>query len=201
MKLVWKILIILLLILIIGLLLYYFISGEGYTLNNPNGYFKHLPSIQIHPDNKKELIQVKKAVNSRTKPDELFFKLSDVTLYKPFQILLQKNGYNYSKKQLNYILNQPHDTIMKLKRKYNRIRPYQLNKNLNILKTNTANTPAYPAGHAYQSYYLAKYLYTKHPELKHKLIKLSDNIDRVRVIAGLHYPSDGLFARKLVLGY
>ena len=59
-------------------------------------------------------------------------------------------------------------------------------------------TPAYPAGHSYQAYLLSKHLSKKYPEKSSLFKNLSMKCDDCRVKAGLHYPSDGDFSRKIV---
>jgi len=45
---------------------------------------------------------------------------------------------------------------------------------------------------------LAKALGEKYPHLQNELNLIAEKCDQVRVKAGLHYPSDGEFAKKLV---
>lgn len=40
-------------------------------------YIKYLPTIPIYPDNEKEVLEVKKKINTRTHNDIEFFKLTD----------------------------------------------------------------------------------------------------------------------------
>jgi len=91
--------------------------------------------------------------------------------------------------------------IMKYKYIYNRARPSQVAPeiiNAKLLDSKTASTPAYPSGHAFQAYYLAKILTKKFPEKKEELMKIADRVSDARIIAGLHYPSDKYFAYWLV---
>ena len=62
----------------------------------------------------------------------------------------------------------------------------------------TAQTPAFPAGHAFQAYLLSKKLSEKYPEKKKLFEKIAKKCDLCRVQAGLHYPSDGEYSKKLV---
>jgi hypothetical protein len=166
------------------------------------GYYSYLPTNKKeHPNSYVELCHVLKHVNNRTKTDEDFFKLTDIHLELAFYKYLKKKNYTYSRQYLHNIMVQPVNEILRLKHKYNRVRPYQLYPEINMYPTVTGWTPAYPAGHAYQAYYLAQKLYNIHPELKEDLLKIAEKIDLVRVKGGIHYPSDGLFSRKLVLGY
>ena len=79
----------------------------------------------------------------------------------------------------------------------NRRRPYQIDENLNPLSTLTSQTPAYPAGHAYQAILLASRLSEKYPDKKDLFNKIALDCDKCRVRAGIHYVSDGEFSRTL----
>ena len=80
----------------------------------------------------------------------------------------------------------------------NRRRPWQITKEIKPINIDTAKTPAYPAGHAYQAYLLYKILSKKYPNLEKKFKEIAYKCDDCRIKAGLHYPSDGVFSRKLV---
>ena len=93
--------------------------------------------------------------------------------------------------------------IMMFKNIYNRVKLSQImpdiinEKNGILLSSKTADTPSYPSGHAFQSYYLGKILSKKFPK-KDKIMKIAKRIGDIRIIAGLHYPSDRDFAYWLV---
>ena len=76
--------------------------------------------------------------------------------------------------------------------------PKQILPDLDVLTSTTAHTPAYPAGHAFQAYYLAHTLGKKYPDLQDKLNEIAEQCDSTRVKAGLHYPSDGEFSKHLI---
>jgi hypothetical protein len=185
-------------VICIFLLLVYFVT----VFWGKPGYYWYMPTDKSeHPNSYVELCEVLKQVNGRTNQDELFYSLTDSFPEIPFHEFLKKTNYKYSRNDLANIMNEPREEILALKSKYNRVRPYQLCPDINMVITATGWTPSYPAGHAYQAYYLAKKLYTKHPELKDDLLKIAEAVDTIRVKGGIHYPSDGLFSRKLVLGY
>ena len=101
---------------------------------------------------------------------------------------------------LDRYITQPKVILIILIVKYviNRPRPYQINKNIIPLSSSTGETPSYPAGHTFQSYYLAKKLGKIYPEKKDFLLDLSFKIDEARIKAGIHYPSDGDVSRYIV---
>ena len=89
-----------------------------------------------------------------------------------------------------------------LKRLHNRPRPAQLAEHfdveIDVLETKTHHTPAYPSGHAAYGYLIAELLSDKYPQHKKELMKLADKTGFLRVIQGVHYPSDSLSANQLV---
>ena len=101
-------------------------------------------------------------------------------------------------KELNSIINEPNNIILGFKYFINRARPNQIDNTIKPLNISTAQTPAYPAGHAFQAYYLAKKLSKRYPRLTKTLNKIANECDVTRVKAGIHYPSDGKFAQYLV---
>lgn len=152
-------------------------------------------AIPIYPNNEEEVLFVKQSINTRTIQDEIFFKLTDPSVSHAFVRVVPETV-----EHLNTIITQPHITFVIRFFKYfiNRDRPKQLLPDLDVLPSTTANTPAYPAGHAFQAYYLAIVLGKKYPELQFELDKIAEQCDSTRVKAGLHYPSDGAFSKQLV---
>ena len=67
-----------------------------------------------------------------------------------------------------------------------------------ILDSKTVDTPSYPSGHAFQAYYLAGVLGDRYPEKRDIFKRIARRCDEVRVTAGIHYPSDGEFSKRLV---
>lgn len=159
----------------------------------PNGYIKFIPSIPLYPDNNKEVKLVKYYISQRTDNDVKFFKLTDYSVVNAF-INIVPESYNNLKK----IEDSVQLIILFLKYFINRERPKNIINNLSILNSKTADTPAYPAGHAFQAYYLAKQLSKKYPEKKNLLDNIAKECDLCRIKAGLHYPSDGEFSKYLV---
>jgi hypothetical protein len=58
--------------------------------------------------------------------------------------------------------------------------------------------PSYLSGYAFQSYYLVKILSQKFLEKKEEIMKIAMRCSDIRIIRGLHYPSDKDFAYLLV---
>jgi acid phosphatase (class A) len=83
--------------------------------------------------------------------------------------------------------------LMALKGEFDRARPYQvaavLHKPLRVL-VKDPKTPAYPSGHAFESYLLALHFSDIHPKHTFEFFALADMIADSRIVAGVHYPSD-----------
>ena len=171
-------------IFLIILIIFYFIF--------PTYYF-FIPSIPIYPGSREESKIVAINLNQITSVEKEFFYLTNPSVSYAFLPLV-----NEDINQLNKIILEPSTFIKILKYSINRARPEQVNFNIKPIDTSTAKTPAFPAGHAFQAYYLAKKLSKKYPEKKEEFKKIANDCDLIRVKAGLHYPSDGVFSKYLV---
>jgi hypothetical protein len=158
-------------------------------------YIWFLPSIPIYPNNERDALLVKQAIHKRTTSDEEFFKLTDSSISYAFVGVVPETV-----EHLQAIIMQPYVKFIILSFKYfiNRARPNQIIPSLNVLTSISANTPAYPSGHACQAYYLAVILGKKYPDLQTRLDEIAEQCESTRVKAGLHYPSDGEFSKKIV---
>jgi hypothetical protein len=158
-------------------------------------YNFYYPSLPVYPNNREELELVKEMIQKRTDEDVRLFLKTDISVCYLF---LDHTTETIS--ELRFITNS--NKILFLVKSFkniiNRARPYQIDRSIDDLKSMTSHTPAYPAGHAFQAYYLAKVLSLKYPEKKEQWDYLAKQCDLVRVKAGLHYPSDGEFSKKLV---
>ena len=164
-------------------------------LITPKKYKWYLPTIPVYPNNEKEVILVKQAIKNQNKSDLDFHNLIDSSVAHAFAKMVPDN-----QEQLRAMYTKFHIqfTILFFKYLINRPRPIQIDPSLNVDKSNTSNTPSYPAGHAFQAYYLAKILGKKYPYLQQQLDNLAYQCDVTRVKAGLHFPSDGQFSKTLV---
>lgn len=169
-------------------------------LLTPEGYYQWVPSwVPTYPNNEKELENVIQARRTITPELIEFHKRTDPSVMFAFSDFLREKGIQYSLIRLQDIITSWNVVIPLhiLKFIHNRKRVYQYIPGIN-LPTNTAYTPAYPAGHAYQAYTLAKILGKEYPEYQTDFIRIAKKCDYVRVAAGLHYPSDGQYSRWLV---
>lgn len=177
-------------IVIIVILTIYF---KGYFTMR---YYDFIPTVKVYPENNKEIDIVNNYVEENNKYYIDLFKKTDLTVVNAFQELVEVD-----RKKLIDITSEIHLIIVTLTLKifFNRARPKQVNPNLNVQESTTANTPAYPSGHCIQAYYLAKKLSKMFPSRESKLYKLAEDCAMARVYAGLHYPSDNEFGKYIAL--
>ena len=167
-------------------------------LIQPKRFHMWYPTIPIYPDNNKEIdFMVKEYISKRTQKHIAFFHLTDATPLDGFKSKITEEQY----KILNEILlsGKVKNEIIFYKSIFNRARPMQVApEKVNAPKSMTADTPAYPSGHAYQSYYAAKLLSKWEPARKKEWDEIAERVAYTRVYMGIHYPSDIEFARRLV---
>jgi len=154
-----------------------------------------LPSIPIYPNNYKESNIVLELSNNRNRDDIDFFHLTNISVSAAFVPYVSEPLCDLDNIITDKIIV---NIILLLKKIFNRARPYQINKDINYIYTKTGLTPSYPAGHAFQAYYLAYKLSCKYPQNKKLFFKIAQKCDDCRVKAGIHYPSDGEFSKYLV---
>ena len=119
-----------------------------------------------------------------------------------FMPVIEKNGLEVSKDELEDIIKESSKFVMKLKYKFNRPRPYQIAEHYGIEdfkrhKLDTAKTPSYPSGHAMQGRLIALYLSNKDPENKNEYMMIGHNISESRIMARAHYPTDRKYGDML----
>lgn len=161
------------------------ISGKKY-----NFYY---PTPQLLYPNNREAIKVLQEVNNRNLEDIHFFFLTDKSVVYAFRDIVPE----ISLKKLFEVSQSQNYKISLLKKLINRARPKQIINKIDLLPSQTANTPAFPAGHAAQAYILANYLTMVYPSKKYLFEKVADRCNDCRIKAGLHYPSDGLYSKLL----
>ena len=167
-------------------------------------YFKGL-KLNDYKNNsfpKNESNKTKKEVEylKKLKQNKEFVTASDDILGR-FKTYFKENNIDYPVMLVEDLLNGSKNFIMKLKYFYNRPRPVQIAKNLNIdfgiIDLKSAKTPAYPSGHTAQSYLIAKVLSDLYPKHKDKLIKIAEEISKSRMVAKVHFPTDIKFGKKI----
>ena len=148
------------------------------------------------PNSERESLSV---VRKMKNYDQEYFELTDASPRHAFTKYMDEKGIKYDPNYLILIIKDTQDIMVSYKRYYNRPRPAQVNKSIMPMESITADTPAYPSGHAFQAYVLAKKLSRKYPLHYFQFFKIADRIATARVSAGLHYPSDNTKAYKLAM--
>ena len=162
---------------------------NGYSLER---YYQFYPTINVYPNNFNEVKIVEKYVKEKNGRMNNFIKLTDKSVSYAFQDVVIE-----SREQLSKMEGEIVPFITFFKNLFNRARPKQINENLNVFESVSANTPAFPSGHSCQAYYLAKKLSIKYPEKREILFELAEKCRQARIYAGLHYPSDHEFSKFL----
>jgi hypothetical protein len=157
-------------------------------------YYTFYPGIPIYLNNIDEIKEVKKYIKSINANDIEFFYKTNESIVPVFLQEVQEESYINLKNKITNLL----PIILFLKFLFNRARPAQIDNTIKPLNIDTAQTPSFPAGHTFQAYYLSKYLSKKYPNKKEIFENIAKECDLTRVKAGLHYPSDGEFSKKLV---
>lgn len=170
--------------IIVVLIIVYLVSLKSYIW--------YLPTIPVYPNNVTESNQVLLSTSTMTNEEKDFFYKTNKSVshaFMPYVLETEKEltsmflPYNIIIYFFKYVINRP--------------RPEQVNPHIKPLDTSTAQTPAYPAGHAMQAQILANKLTNRYPEKKNLFNNIALQCDICRVKAALHYYSDGEFGRKL----
>ena len=167
-------------------------------------------SIQLSPppendsqETKDELVEITNVQSKRTKEDENSIYVSDFMESFHFREYLNENNLDYRSSEITAIIDDVWKITRTHKNKYNRPRPYQVAKALNMdfdtMYGTTMKTPAYPSGHSCGSRLLAEYLAIKHPAHRKQLIDIAEKIGIGRIQAGFHYRSDHEAGKELAL--
>ena len=181
-------------IFVIIILIFIFILYLLIVNNTGKRYKKYLPTINfLYPSNNEEVKKVIKESKERNNSDVDFFFMTDASVIPAFKPFVK----NISINKLFSISTSQNNKITFLKNFINRPRPNQLSNQIKMLKSNTAATPSFPAGHAAQAYILANYLQKIYPNKKKLFEKIADRCNNCRIKAGLHYPSDGMYSKLL----
>lgn len=112
--------------------------------------------------------------------------------------LLIEEGNDKTIQLLNMIDDDHIYFVLKYKEKFMRARPDNLERDLTTAIPNPPH-PAYPSGHASQSYMVALVLADFDPANAEKYKQFAVDVAHRREIAGVHYPDDSDAGRKLAV--
>lgn len=185
-------------VIFIAILIYLLISFA-----RERGYYVFYPSqnLLFPISSDKEVDIVRNMYNKRSNQDMVEYDLTDLNGAHLFYRLLSPFGV--SKEEIEKVIYNTRlmKTIYIYKYMLNRARPFQIDKQIVPPRhSNTYFTPSYPAGHVAQYYCAYKYFSKKYPDptVIAKMKALVQLVERARITAGIHYPSDGEFSKKIV---
>ena len=142
------------------------------------------------------------SLGSKRKVWKTEMTMYDKKVIKPFKDYLEDFGIEVEWDRIKELDYQRGSIILSLKRHYNRIRPAELAKELTLpldaFPLETADTPAYPSGHA-SSGRLISLLVADQAPLEHRknILDIGQRIADSRMVAGAHYPSDTAFGKRI----
>jgi len=185
-------------------------------LVQPTRYYWWYPSFNLtlpgfgkaFPDSRAETrIVVAEYIMKRMPSDVAFFRLTDMNPAAAFTPVITPDEMSLA--EMDQIITHTRVVFVTkmVKWFYNRARPAQITPDIineangTLLRSDSASTPAYPSGHAVQTYYLAKILARKFPAKTQAIMDIATKCANVRIMAGLHYPSDRDFGWWVVDRY
>ena len=120
---------------------------------------------------------------------------------KAFAKTAKEQNVDYDKKIAGKLITASAPIILKLKKHFDRPRPKELAKKMNIkikdIEMESMKTASYPSGHTAQGILIAKVLGDKYPKAKSAFAKTGENISYSRNVARAHYKSDSKMGEKL----
>lgn len=150
----------------------------------------------------KELLLLNKIQNIGLNQEKYveFTKIADKSLEDSYNDFLSEFGLSL-RDYHNELLNELAILALKIKLKFNRMRPYQLANILRVpvfpMSSKSATTASYPSGHTLQSYVISEILAEEHSEIADELINFAIKISLSRNIGGFHFPSDIIYGLRI----
>ena len=140
-----------------------------------------------------ELKYLMKLQKDKSRDLDFAYKV-DKDVAAPFIDYAEVNGLEVRPGYLDALVHEAVPLLLTLKFQYGRPRPGRLafmyGLDFKPYDTKTAETPAYPSGHAFQAYLLAYVLGTKYPAHAGRLERIAERVGQSRMDFGLHFPSD-----------
>jgi membrane-associated phospholipid phosphatase len=172
-------------------------------LVQPTRYYWWYPSFNVtisgfgkaFPESRTEIhTVVTEYIMKRMPSDVAFFRMTDMNPATAFTPVITPDEMSVT--EMDGIMTNTRVIFITKMMKwfYNRARPAQIG-------SDAASTPAYPSGHAVQTYYLAKILARKFPAKTQAIMDIATKCANIRIMAGHHYPSDRDFAWWVVDRY
>lgn len=175
---------------------YFFTTG----LNNK--FFKLKPPANSSQETINELLFLERVTANATEKQILFATNAEINEKKCYSDFAKKYlGIKFTTKDVEKIFNQTDPILMLLKNHFNRARPYQLAPYYNVqIEFNVPTEcfhPAYPSGHAMDSFIMSHVFKTIKPEKSFEIDEFCNEMAYSRFVAGVHYPSDNKISKLL----
>jgi len=150
---------------------------------------------------KKELVELYGRINGLTDEELDFAVRAERQHFKEWSRFCMERGIIVHEYFFREIEVNTDGLIYFLKNHYNRPRPFQLGLHLNTpiepAVNHSANSAAYPSGHAFDSELFSLVLARKYPGFAEDFQEFADLIAESRLNLGVHYPSDNSFGQEL----
>lgn len=145
---------------------------------------------------RKELEIIAKMTNSRSRKELDLIYIVDNEPLDLFHDFLEKRNLNFPTNLFIQHYNVLEQYIYALKYYFNRARPEQIapyyNIDIDVLYTDTHQTPSYPSGHQMYAELAAHIASDMYPEYRTDFFRLSEYCGLARILQGVHYPSDNI---------
>ena len=142
----------------------------------------------------KELKLVAESVKSRSAKEIDLIITVDKEPLELFYKFLKNKKLLFPKHTFDDYYNIVEQYIYALKNYHNRARPEQLapyhNIELDIMYTDTHDTPSYPSGHTMYAALAAHILSDRYPKYRKDFFDLAKYCGLARILQGVHFPSD-----------
>jgi acid phosphatase (class A) len=159
------------------------------------------PPSNTSKSTQKDLLEVYYMTSKRTKSQiDLVMKI-DSTVESVFLPELKKLKLKYPKDIVDSFWNVYYPIVSNIKNYFNRPRTWQLAPKygmvIDIVISESAQTPSYPSGHSAYAYILASILGDLYPIHRTSFSSISEKVGWARKVQGVHYQTDIDAARKL----
>ena len=162
------------------------------------------PPSNLSKSTYEDLIELSKLTKDRTKNEEKFILSVDDKVENAFRPFLDKLNLEFPNlfgRNESFFRDLARD-IEIVKYYYNRPRPEQLadkyGLKINVIKTESIETPSYPSGHSVYAYLLEKILSDMYPIHAQSFAKIAESVGMARKMQGVHFDSDVQAAKLLV---
>lgn len=147
-----------------------------------------------------EIMQLKQIMEDATDEDILFANKAETDEYIMYNNLAKNIGLKLPQTFIPSVIEQTDPILFYLKKHHDRARPEQFAAFHNIpfqTMANSALNPAYPSGHALDSYIMEHVLCKLSPSKCDEIKTFTCKMRTSRLHGGVHYPSDNEISKHL----